>query len=76
MPYTESDYEDAVLQLFTQTLGYAYVYGPDVERDYRSPLYEEVLAASLQELNPGLPQRARWCRRTGSSRTICRTACR
>ena len=58
MPYTESDYEDAVLQLFTQTLGYAYVYGPDVERDYRSPLYEEVLAASLQELNPGLPQAA------------------
>ena len=58
MPYTESDYEDAVLQLFTQMLGYAYVYGPDVERDYRSPLYEEVLAASLQELNPGLPQAA------------------
>ena len=58
MPYKEFDYEDAVLQLFTQTLGYAYVYGPDVERDYRSPLYEEVLAASLQELNPGLPQAA------------------
>ena len=58
MPYTESDYEEAVLQLFTQTLGYACVYGPDVERDYRSPLYEEVLAASLQELNPGLPQAA------------------
>lgn len=58
MPYTESDYEDAVLQLFTQTLGYAYVYGPDVERDYRSPLYEEALAASLLELNPGLPQAA------------------
>lgn len=32
MPYTESDYEKAVLQLFTQTLDYAYVYGPDVER--------------------------------------------
>ena len=58
MPYTESDYEEAVLQLFTQTLGYACVYGPDVERDYRSPLYEEVLTASLQELNPGLPQAA------------------
>lgn len=38
MPYTESDYEDAVLQLFTQTLGYACVYGPDVERDDHSPL--------------------------------------
>lgn len=58
MPYTESDYKDAVLQLFTQALGHAYVYGPDVERDYRSPLYEEALAASLQALNPGLPQAA------------------
>ena len=58
MPYTESDYEDVVLQLFTQTLGHAYVYGPDVERNYRSPLYEEALAASLQALNPGLPQAA------------------
>ena len=58
MPYTESDYEKAVLQLFTQTLGYAYVYGPEVERDYRSPVYEEVLAAALQKLNPKLPQAA------------------
>ena len=58
MPYTESDYEKAVLQLFTQALGYAYVYGPEVERDYRSPLHEEALAASLQELNPTLPQAA------------------
>lgn len=58
MPYTESDYEDAVVQLFTQTLGHAYVYGPDVERNYRSPLDEETLAASLRDLNPGLPQAA------------------
>ena len=41
MPFTESNYENAVLQLFTQTLGYAYAYGPDIERDYHSPLYED-----------------------------------
>ena len=27
MPFTESNYENAVLQLFTQTLGYSYAYG-------------------------------------------------
>ena len=43
MPFTESNYENAVLQLFTQTLGYSYAYGPDIERDYHSPLYEDEL---------------------------------
>ena len=41
--YAESNYENAVLQLFTQNLGYSYVYGPDIERDYHSPLYEDEL---------------------------------
>ena len=41
--YTESNYENAVLQLLNEGLGYTYVYGPDVERDYHSPLYEDVL---------------------------------
>ena len=43
MPFTESNYENAVLQLFTQSLGYSYAYGPDIERDYHSPLYEDEL---------------------------------
>ena len=58
MPFTESNYENAVLQLFTQTLGYAYTYGPDIERDYHSPLYEDELLPALQAINPGLPQEA------------------
>ena len=58
MPFTESNYENAVLQLFTQDLGYDYLYGPDVERDYHSPLYEDDLLPSLQAVNPGLPQEA------------------
>lgn len=56
--FTESDYENAVLQLFTQGLGYAYAYGPDIERDYHSPLYEEELVFALQVINPSLPQAA------------------
>ena len=53
--YTESNYENAVLQLLNEGLGYNYAYGPDVERDYHSPLYEDVLLPSLQRINPGLP---------------------
>lgn len=58
MPYTESNYENAILQLFTQNLGYAYVYGPDVQRDYHSPLYEEELLPALEAVNPRLPRQA------------------
>ena len=33
MPYAESNYENAVLQLFQEKLGCIYIYGPDVGRD-------------------------------------------
>jgi len=52
--FTESHYENAVLQLFQEQLGYTYIYGPDVERDYRSPLYEDVLLPCLRRVNPAL----------------------
>ena len=58
MPFTESNYENAVLQLFTQSLGYSYVYGPDIERDYHSPLYEDELLPALQAVNPTMPREA------------------
>ena len=45
--YTEADYENSVIELFRNELEYEYVYGPDVERDFYSPLYEEVLEESL-----------------------------
>ena len=35
-----------------------YIYGPDIERDFYSPLYEEVLLDSLYRLNRGLPDDA------------------
>ena len=56
--YTESNYENAVLQLLSDELGYTYVYGPDVVRDYHSPLYEDTLLPALQRVNPSLPMDA------------------
>jgi len=39
-------------------MGYRYVYAPDLERDFRSPLYEEELTSALHRLNPGMPEDA------------------
>lgn len=52
--FTEADYENSVLELF-RNMGWEYVYGPDIERDFNSPLYEAVLIDSLYRLNPSLP---------------------
>ena len=56
--YTEADYENSIIELFRNDLGYEYAYGPDVDRDFHSPLYEEVLKDSLYRLNSGLPDDA------------------
>lgn len=56
--YTEADYENSVIELFRNDLGYEYAYGPDIERDFYSPLYEEVLLDSLYRLNRELPDDA------------------
>ena len=55
MPYTEADYENAIIDLFRNELNYDYVYGPDKERDFTSPLYDEVLEESLRRINKGAP---------------------
>ncbi|MBQ5850062.1 MAG: type I restriction endonuclease subunit R, partial [Lachnospiraceae bacterium] len=56
--YTEADYENSVIELFRNDLGYEYAYGPDIERNFRSPLYDEVLEDSLYQLNRELPDDA------------------
>ena len=56
--YTEADYENSVIELFRNDLGYEYAYGPDIERDFYSPLYEEILIDSLYRLNRELPDDA------------------
>lgn len=55
--FTEATYENSVIELF-QNMGYQYVYGPDLDRDYKSPLYETVLEDSLRRMNPNLPESA------------------
>lgn len=56
--FTEANYENSIIELFTNDLGYEYRYGPDVERDFYSPLYDEVLIDALYRLNRSLPEDA------------------
>ena len=49
--YTEASYENSLIELF-EGMGYTHVYGPDIERDYRSPLYEMELEDALNRVNP------------------------
>ena len=57
MSFTEANFENAVLELI-QSLGYTRLYGPDIPRDYRNPLYETDLLPALQKINPQKPQAA------------------
>lgn len=57
MSFIEDNYEKAVIALFEQ-MGYRHLYGPDIERDYYVPFYEEQLLLSLANLNRGKPQAA------------------
>lgn len=56
--YTEASYETSIIELFQTDLGYEYIYGPDIERNFYSPLYEDVLVDSLYRLNKRLPDDA------------------
>ena len=58
MAYTEANYENAVIEVFRDTLGYGYAYGPDVARDYAEPLYLDELLPALRRINPKLPESA------------------
>ena len=49
--FREEDYEKSLIELFQNDLEYEYVYGPDIERDFYSPFYEERLIESLYRLN-------------------------
>ena len=55
--YNEEAYENALIELF-QNMGWEHVYGPEVERDVRSPLYDSVLEDSIRRLNPKAPAQA------------------
>ena len=53
MSYNESTYEKTIIQLFEE-MGYTHIYAPDIDRDYKSPLYMEELTEALYRLNPTL----------------------
>ena len=57
MSFTEDNYEKALIFLF-EGMGYQYLYGPDIERDYYVPYYEAQLEESLQTVNPKKPHAA------------------
>ena len=51
---TEEQYENITIEIF-QSLGYTHYYGPNVDRDYSNPFFEEELMSALQRINPSLP---------------------
>lgn len=56
MSYNEANYENAVLELFRDTLDYNYVYAPDLSRDYTEPFNMDELMPALRRINPKLPE--------------------
>lgn len=58
MKYVEENYENSIIELFKNDLQYHHVYGPNIERDFYSPLYEDVLLESIERINSGLPHSA------------------
>lgn len=55
--YTEADYENTIIELF-ENMGWRHVYGPDLDRDYKDPLYEEELDDAIRRINPDMPESA------------------
>ena len=58
MHFTEAHFENAILELMRDALGYDYVYGPSVEREYTEPLHIDLVQQSLYAINPTLPSEA------------------
>lgn len=56
--FTESTYENAVIQLF-EGMGYTHIYAPEMGReDFSDPLMDGVLRDALVRINRGLPLEA------------------
>lgn len=55
MAYTEASYENAIIDLFQNELNYDYIYAPNIERDFKSPLYDAILEEGLRRINRNAP---------------------
>ena len=40
--FSEQNYENSVIELF-ENLGYKHVYGPNINRNFKNPLYDDEL---------------------------------
>ena len=58
MSFTEGNYENAIIELFNEHLGYDHIKGVEVERDYSQPLHLELVRSSLININQGKPTQA------------------
>jgi len=56
MAYTEANFENAIIELFHNTLGYGYVYAPGLTRDYTDPLFADEMLSAIGKINPKLPE--------------------
>lgn len=54
--YNENSYEQSIIELF-QNLGYNHYYGPDIDRDYKNPLFKLDLE-NLYRINKSLDSEA------------------
>lgn len=57
MSFLESNYENSIMILLNE-LGYTKLYGPDIERDFRNPLYMDALTERLPHVNPKADRQA------------------
>ena len=55
--YSEESYENSIIQLFEE-LGYIHKYGPEVDHDYKSPLFDAEFEDAIRRLNKGVPEAA------------------
>lgn len=55
MSFTEDSLEQAIIEHF-KSLGYDYVYGPDIERSYSEVILEDTFFDYVASINPGITQ--------------------
>ena len=56
--YAEQNYENALIDLFQNTLNYDYIYAPTITRNFTSPIYDDILEESLRRINKTAPYEA------------------
>lgn len=52
MPFTEANYENAIIELFQNELEYEYIPGPDFERNHRDVVLQDILRSQIVRINP------------------------